>query len=168
MTNGLAISANKAVLALLPLMTALAFGVRSEVLDGAVLLETCGSDCVSISLVNKSERSICVQNDVMPYDGALEANVFELEAESDGSVAEYLRVEPSVLSQASLAFLVRLLPPGAAAKSDIHLGSHYALQPNLRYRVTYTARAYFCDEFGDDRLGYIRLQGHTTLVVRTD
>lgn len=163
-----AINARKAMLTLLSLMSAIALSARSEVQEEAVLLESCGSGCVSISLVNTSERAICVQNDVMPYDGVLGANVFKLESETDGSIAEFLLIEPSFVIEANLADLVRLLRPRAAAKSDVHVGSYYALQPNLRYRVTYTARAYFCDEFGNDELGYIRLLGHTTLGVEID
>ncbi len=108
--------------------------------------------CIEMAFNNddKLGRPICIRNAVFPFEGALQESAFKVENASTGQVAPYLKIEPSVLSPSRHAVLVRLLPSGATAISSILLSDEYGIDPDESYRINYTARAYFCDQFGDE------------------
>lgn len=160
------IARGKTCTALLALCLLIACEASAKTYELDVTLQSCGTGCVEVEVENRFESPICIENAMVPYDGKLNANVFEIESIDDQSLATYLPIQPSVIMEPRWAVLVRLLQKNTVARSRIVLGDFYNIPRGQRFAVKFTARGYFCSAFRRDNKGYIILRGQAVLALR--
>ncbi|MEX0941678.1 MAG: hypothetical protein WD002_03960 [Pseudomonadales bacterium] len=128
--------------------------VRVEIIS----VECESGRCVALHFENQFDKAVCIKNTSFPYAGNLNENVFLLRAVGATERSKYKLIEPSMVTNAKNAILVRLVPVGGSAISTIDLSSFYELAEGQIYALEYKSRAFFCDRYGDGQ-DFVLLSG---------
>lgn len=139
--------------------------LERKIIDNDVVIEAAecgGGHCIKLSYVNRFDRAVCIKNTLFPYDGNLNENVFRVTNSASAEASRYQLIEPSMVTTSRNAVLVRLVPAGGVATTKIDLSRFYDVEKGQAYRIDYSSRAYFCDQYANEEK-FILLSGHNNI-----
>lgn len=101
---------------------------------------------LTIEVINKSKADICVLHDELPVDGVLFVDVLSVHDVSGKISSQFTGIEPSVITDGSLARLVRYITPQSRAVTEISINEYYDVQWNKAVSLVYGFNFFPCGD----------------------
>ena len=139
-------------------------------IKASMIITDCGnSACVVVSYINDYDHHLCVAESYFPYDGHLSDNIFLITSLETGEKANFRLIEPFIIRSNKYAKLVRLMPPGSSIDTILRLSDAYEINENEKYRVEFSAHAYFCAKYESQSLrDFFWMRGAVEGVLKTN